>query len=383
MARFQNRKAGVLSRRNVIASSLAMVAAGCAPALPPQPTPPPSLETRPPLRDLAAAHGLFYGAAAATPYLDRDVAFAAAYARESGVLVPEWEMKWAIIQPEPEVFDFSAGNRLLALAQERGMGFRGHNLIWHLYNPAWLRGALAGDDPRGVLETYVRRVVGQYRGAALAWDVVNEAVEPKDGRADGLRRSLWLEALGPGYIDLAFRVARAADPKAVLVYNDYGLDHADFESVVKRRAVLDLLRGLRDRAVPVDALGLQAHLWAGRPFDGAGLRRFIRDVAALGLDVQITELDVTDVDLPDDGTRDAIVARLTGDYLDAALAEPAVKGVITWGLSDKYSWLNTRSAPWGRRRDGKPERGLPLDDRIRRKPMWGAIADAFATRRLV
>ena len=377
-----------ISRRSVLASTLAAAAAGCTAKLPAATAPLPvlpgaDLEARPSLRDLAAARGLVFGAATATSYLEKDPAFAKVFSSECGLLVPEWEAKWAMVQPAPGLFDFSAANRLLAFAQQHGMVFRGHNLVWHLYNPEWLRGALKNDDPRNVLETYIRRVVEQYQGAVQSWDVVNEAVEVKDGRADGLRHSLWLDAIGPGYVDLAFRVARAADPAARLVYNDYGLDQADVDSIKKRRAVLDLLRGLRARGVPVDALGLQAHLWAGTPFDAASLRRFIRDVAALGLEVYVTELDVTDVRLPDDGTRDDIVARATGDYLNAVLAEPAVKGVITWGLSDKYSWLNTRSAPWAQRGDGKPERGLPLDTAFRRKPMWGAIADAFSTPRSI
>ncbi len=342
--------------------------------------PPADLESRPPLRDIAAAHNVMFGAAVANIYLDHDPDFSYAFSRECGVLVPEWEAKWRTIQPSPGLFDFSATNRLLTFAQQHGMMFRGHNLVWHLFNPSWLPDVLKTDNPHTVLETHIRRVVEQYAGSVQAWDVVNEAVEPKDGRIDGLRKSIWLDAIGPGYIDLAFHTARAADPQAKLVYNDHGLDHADFETTRKRQAVLELLHGMRERNVPIDALGLQGHLWADRAFDAVGLRRFIRDVARLGLDVYVTELDVTDVRLPDDRYRDEAVARLTGDYLTAALAEPAVKGITTWGLSDKYSWLNTASAPWAHRSDGELERGLPLDAACRRKPMWTAIADVLSAR---
>lgn len=370
------------SRRHLLATSFAMAVGGCAaPASPPIAAAGPDIEARPALRSLAADHGLIFGAAAANVYFDKDPAFATVFARECGVVVPEWEAKWATVQPTPGRFDFTGANRLLAFAREHGMLFRGHNLVWHIYNPEWLPRALKNGDPRGILETHIRRVVEQYRGAAHSWDVVNEAIEPKDGRADGLRRSIWLEAMGPGYIDFAFREARSADPAARLIYNDYGLDHADDDSVRKRAAVLELLRGLRARSVPIDALGLQGHLWAGNPFDGRQLRTFIRAVAALGLDIYVTELDVTDVRLPEDGTRDAAIARLVAEYLSTALSEPAVKGVITWGLSDKYSWLNSSTAPWARRGDNKPERGLPLDADFRRKPMWAAIADALAARR--
>jgi endo-1,4-beta-xylanase len=373
-----------LDRRAFIASALALAASGCAT---PAPGPPPSLpepavdlEARPPLREVAAARGLFYGASAISTVLDRDPAFAAAFARECGLLVPDYEAKWDQIQPAPGLFDFSKVNRLVEFARAHGMLFRGHALLWHHQVPSWLPPALASEDPRNILEAHVRRVVEQYRGAVHSWDVVNEAVELNDGRSDGLRNSLWLKSVGPGYLDLAFRVAHEADPGARLSYNDYGLDHAEVWNVRKRVAVLELLRDLRGRDVPINALGLQAHLTAGLPFDGAGLRAFIRAVAALGLEVYVTELDVIDARLPDDGTRDAKVARLVGDYLGAVLAEPAVKGVITWGLSDKYSWLNSPSAPEARRGDGKPVRGLPLDPEMRRTAMWKALADSLGTR---
>lgn len=377
----QGHRGQSMNCRAFIASTLALAAGGCAappPVSPPVSTPAVDLEARPSLRALAAERGLFYGAAAMSTTLERDPAFAAAFARECGMIVPENEAKWATIEPAPGLFDFSGANRLLAFARDHGMLMRGHCLVWHRQVADWVPGALKTDDPRNVLEAHVRRVVEQYRGALQSWDVVNEAIELNDGRADGLRKTLWLDAIGPGYLDLAFRTAREADPDVRLVYNDYGLDHADVSSVRKRTAVLELLRGLRGRGVPVDALGLQAHLQAGLPFDAVGLRAFIRLVAALGLDVYVTELDVVDARLPDDGTRDARVARMVGDYLGAVLAEPAAKGVLTWGLSDKYSWLNSPYAPNAKRGDGKPVRGLPLDPDLKRTAMWDAMADAFA-----
>src|SRR5262249_18556442 len=155
----------------------------------------------------------------------------------------------------------------------------GHCLVWHNQTPAWVEPALKRGNPSTILEAHVRRVVEQYRGDVHSWDVVNEAIEVHDGRGDGLRKTMWLQTIGPGFLDLGFRTAREADPVAKLCYNDWGLDHADSDSVKKRVAVLNMLRDLRARGVPVDALGLQAHLTAGSPFDGAGLRAFIRQVA--------------------------------------------------------------------------------------------------------
>ena len=371
----------MLDRRAVLAGSLALAASGCAPTAPPPAPPPPiDLETLPSLRALASARGLFYGCATSARLLDRDPAFAAAVARECAMLAPENAGKWEAVEPAPGLFDFSGLNALADFARARDMALRGHCLVWHRQVPAWVPPALKADNPRNLLEAHVRRVVEQYRGAMHSWDVVNEAVELNDGRPDGLRQSIWLDALGPGYLDLAFRTAREADPSSKLVYNDYGLEHAEVWNVRKRVAVLDLLRGLRQRAVPIDALGLQSHLRVGKPFDAAGLAAFVRAVAALGLDVYVTELDVSDAALPDTAAREGDAARLVGAYLAAVLAEPAVKGVLTWGLSDKYSWLNTASAGELARADGRETRGLPLDGAMKRTQVWRAMAEAFAGR---
>jgi endo-1,4-beta-xylanase len=370
-----------LSRRVFLGSSAAIALAGCAvpPPLPPPPQPV-DLESLPPLRALAAERGLFYGAATTSRLLERDAAFAAAFVRECGLVVPENEAKWDAIEPAPGLFDFSGMNRLAEFARQRGMLVRGHCLVWHNQLAPWVAPALKSDDPRNLLEAHVRRVVEQYRGAIHSWDVVNEAVELNDGRPDGLRRTPFLDAMGPGYIDHAFRVARDADPQAKLVYNDYGLENAEVWNARKRAAVLELLRGLRARAVPVDALGLQAHLKAGQPFDPAGLRAFIGAVAALGLEVYVTELDVSDARLPDDANRDLAVAQTVRDFLGAVLAEPSVRGIVTWGLSDRFSWLNTQYAGDARRADGEYARGLPLDGAMRRTPLWAAIRDSLGAR---
>jgi endo-1,4-beta-xylanase len=103
-------------------------------------------------------------------------------------------------------------------------------------------------------------------------------------------------------------------------------------------------------------------------------------VARLGIEVYVTELDVSDALLPDDGRRAEGVALFLAQFLDAVLAEPAVRGIVTWGLSDKYSWLNTSSAGELSRADGKTTLGLPLDEAMRRTPVWAALADAMDAR---
>jgi endo-1,4-beta-xylanase len=206
--------------------------------------------------------------------------------------------------------------------------------------------------------------------------VVNEAFKLADGRSDGLRNTPWLQFLGPDYVEIAFRTAAEADPKALLVYNDYGFDYDTREDEAKQTTVLKFLERLLSRKVPIQALGIQAHL-RGKDrdkFNSRKLRAFLHDVASMGLKILITEMDVTDQKLPKDiNERDRIVAGMYEDYLSVVLDEPAVIAVLTWGLSDRYTWLS-QYAP---RSDKAPVRPLPFDAQMQRKLAWNAIARAF------
>jgi endo-1,4-beta-xylanase len=208
------------------------------------------------------------------------------------------------------------------------------------------------------------------------WDVVNEVLMPKDGKPLGLRDTIWTRALGPDCIDIAFHACAEADPAALRCINDYGLEYEWAEEETKRQAMLALLARLKARGVPVQALGIQAHLQAGvKELNQTQLAQFCADVAALGLKIVITELDVRDNRVAGDpALRDEAVASQARAYLDAVLTCPAVMGVLSWGLSDRRSWLNDELP----RDDKLVQRPLPLDSELRRKPLWQAIADAFA-----
>ncbi len=323
------------------------------------------------LRTLAAQRGIIYGCAVNTFEL-RESAFTGALAREAGMLAAEYEMKRGVIELARNKFDFAPGDALFAFAQQHGMAFRGHTLVWHLRNPDWLEDALAAPPGPKILTGYIEAVAGHYKGRMHSWDVVNEAIRPEDGRADGLRNTLWLKAFGPSYIDLAFHTARAADPKALLVYNDQGCEAGAPENDRFRRATLMFLERAIARGVPIDALGLQGHLQAyGPQVDQKKLRAFLDDVKSLGLRVLVTEHDVDDEGGPSDiVVRDRAVADASRRFLDVVLANSATIAVLTWGLSDRY--LDNRGL-FG----GQP-RALPLDSEMRKKPMWQAMAHAFA-----
>jgi endo-1,4-beta-xylanase len=326
------------------------------------------------LRVRASKQGLLYGAATSTYQLGQDD-FAAALVRESSILVAEYEMKRDALEPSRGHYDFAAADALSRFAHDHRMAFRGHTLVWHASNPKWLDASAFSAKDERLLTTYIAAIAGHFRGRVQSWDVVNEVLLPKDGRADAMRASPWLSAFGPAYVDLAFHAARAADPDALLVYNDWGCEAGAAENDAFRRATLKFLEGLRARNVPVGALGLQGHLAAfGTPVDQKKLGAFLGEVNAMGLKILVTEHDVDDSGGPSDiALRDRAVADASRRFLDVVLASSATVAVLTWGLSDRFL-----DAPGLRAMlSGYRPRMLPLDTDLARKPMWLAMASAF------
>lgn len=330
------------------------------------------------LKERAAAKGLIYGAAIQYSQLSSDQELANIVKHECGMLVPEWELKWDVgkqpLRPSPYNFNFTRADWMANFAKANGLLLRGHTLVWHESLPPWFKSTVNRQNAKKILERHIKTVVKHYAGKIHSWDVVNEAIDLRDNRSDGLRTTPWLKFVGPNYIDLAFRLAAESDPQALLVYNDFGLDYDTPENEAKRTAVLKLLERLKSQGTPIHALGIQAHLSPDRNFSPEKLRQFLRDVASLELKIMITEMDVKDKKLPVDITvRDRIIAGLYEDYLSAALDEQAVIAVINWGLSDRYTWLSQFQP----RRDQAPVRPLPFNTQMQRKLAWNAIARAF------
>jgi endo-1,4-beta-xylanase len=356
-----------LSRRNLLAGAGALAAI---------PVVGRAAEADLSFREIAETRNLAFGCAVEPEVMDRDQEFAALVRRQADVLTPENAMKWNALRPSQDRFEFAAGDHVVALAQAQNAFVHGHCLVWHEAMPDWTQTALDRRTAHTLLLEHIRTVVGHYAGRVQSWDVVNEAVERNDKRPDGLRASPWLKALGPDYIDQAFHMAIEADPSARLAISDYGLEYDNVDWMVdKRQTLLGLLHGMRTRDVPVHALAIQGHLDASRPpVFGEGLYRFLGQVANLGYEIYITELDVNDQMLP--GTvaqRDAIIADHYRAFLKVALLEPAVKMVNTWGLSDRHTSKSTMFP----RADGAEVRPLPFDSELRPKAAALAIAEAL------
>jgi len=330
------------------------------------------------LRAHAEAHRLLTGCAVVPEHLTNEPAYASTVAQQANLLVAENAMKWKALRPAPDKYNFAPADAILAFADAHGQRLRGHNLCWHEALPDWFQSTATTANARRLLTDHIQHVAGHFAGKLHSWDVVNEAIDVKDGRPDGLRKSRWLELVGPDYVEIAFRAARMADSTALLTYNDYGIELDTPDQQQKRAQVLALVKRLRLRGVPIHAVGVQSHLTAGESTPGAGLRDFIRELAALDMQVFITELDVSDYKLTGSAVeRDAAVAKLYGDYLDLVLAEPNVTAVLTWGVTDKYTWLNQHNP----RSDGQLQRCLPFDADYQPTPIFFAMRKGFDSRR--
>lgn len=338
------------------------------------------------LRAHASAVGLLAGCAVVPELLDlagaqgggSDDLYTRTVIDQAGILVAENAMKWSSLRPSVNAFEFGAADKMFDFASRFSQLVRGHNLCWHEQLPKWFAATATKENALLLLTDHIRTVVGRYAGKVHSWDAVNEAVHIPDGRPDGLRNSPWLELLGPGYIELAFNAAAKADPLAKLTYNDYDIELDTAEQVAKRGQVLMLVRRLHARGVPIHAVGIQSHLQANGPQPGAGLISFVRDVAAMGLEVYITELDVNTHTLAGGSdAQDAAVAAVYKNYLGLVLPEPNVKAVLTWGITDAHTWLNESRQPWAVRPDGARQRPLPFDEQYRPTPAFLAMRNAF------
>lgn len=345
----------------------------------------------------AAARGLVYGAAVAPRRLDVDGvaqgrtgdAYTELVMAQTGILVDEYTTYWKTLRPSPDRFDFSSPDRLMHFAQLTHKQVRGHVLVWHEAMPGWFGKVATKGNARQLLVEHIRTVAGHLRGRIETWDVVNEAIEPADGRPDGLRKSPWLELIGPEYIEMAFRAAAEADPAARLAYNEFGIETDRPRDARKRDCTLELLVRLKAAGVPIHAVGVQSHLWPGLGGEaGRGLQEFIREAAKLGLEVHISELDVSCARMKGNPAElDETVARVYRDYLQLVLAEPNVPQVICWGVTDAYSWLKTawlflpnpldRRHLWTKIAEGLRQRPLPFDGDFRPKPAFYALRSAL------
>ena len=310
------------------------------------------------LGSAAAASGRYFGAALDPDAFDerpyRDLA-----ASQLTSVTPENAMKWESVEPVRGQFRWRGADALVAFAKAHGQQVRGHTLVWHSQLPSWLiQGQFSPHELRDLMVAHIATEAGRYRGAITAWDVVNEPFAD-DG---GWRKSIWYDAMGPGYVAIALKAARAADPEAKLYINDYGVETAG----PKMRVLHDLVASLKRDGVPIDGVGLQSHFVAGSA--PADLHDVMEQFAALGVDVAVTELDLR-IRLPANAKS---LAAQAGDYASvvrACRSTARCVGVTTWGITDDRSWIPSFFSGYGA--------ALPFDEACRPKPAVAAMTEAW------
>lgn len=282
-------------------------------------------------------------------------------AREFDAITPTNMMKWGPIEPREGEWQWTGPDRLVDFGAAHKMTVVGHTLVWHSQTPSWL---FVDEQKTPVtkakllqrIETRIRTLVGRYKGRIHVWDVVNEAIDEDE---KGWRRSPFFTIAGPEYAELAFRVAHEVDPRAALLYNDYNEHNPG-----RRRFLVDVLRDYRKRGVPIHGVGFQGHVGLEYP-DMAEYEKSLQAIAAEGLPVHVTELDVdvlprasgytgaeisTNFELRESlnpwktGLPPDIDAKLTARYRQLfelfLKYRTTVARVSTWGTHDGESWKN-------------------------------------------
>lgn len=337
---------------------------------------------RAPLWQQAWRRGLVFGSAFSTRLKDHP--YRKLVDREAALMFTEDDLLWYKLKPTPSSpLDFDWADRFYDLAgRKQQLVFAAH-LVWDEgFGEGWTDDDLWGltkTQAEDLLYPVVTKMARRYRGRTAGWVTANEVTDPEG--MHGFRTNVpWYNTIGRKYINEVFHIAADQDPHATLVLNEFG-----FETVNqygdrpedRRAATLQVIDTLLAEGVPVHALGIQGHLLAerfGRRFHERGYRRFLSDVADRGLDILITEMDCLDDGLPiSPSARDRRMGEVYRQFLDVALDEPAVKSVMAFGLSDRYSWLQ-EDYP---REDGGYRRPLPFDKALRPKPAYDAICAAL------
>jgi endo-1,4-beta-xylanase len=269
----------------------------------------------------AAQSGRYFGTAIAANKLG-DSTYTTIASREFNMVTAENEMKIDATEPQQGQFTFTAADQIYNWATSHGMKVRGHTLAWHSQQPGWMQ-ALSGTALRNAMINHINGVMAHYNGKIPYWDVVNEAYNE-----DGSRRQSNLQGTGNDWIEVAFRTAHAADPAAKLCYNDYNIENWNY---AKTQGVYNMVKDFKARGVPIDCVGLQTHFTGGSSLPSS-FQTTLSSFAALGVDVALTEVDVTNANTTQ-------YAGLT----TACMNVPRCIGITVWGVRDSDSWRSNES----------------------------------------
>lgn len=308
------------------------------------------------------------GAAVSINLLKNNAAYRQVMTTEYSSITAENAMKFGALHPGATTYSWTDADYLVAFAQQNNMRVHGHTLLWYNSLPGWVT-SFQGDSAawENLMRTHIQTVVAHFKGQVQGWDVVNEAIDD----AGNLRTAnVWRQHLGDRYIDRAFQYAHAADPGALLFYNDYGHEYSE----ARRLGILKLVNDLKARSVPIHGIGLQLHTSSN--ISDARIATAINSAAATGLKVHVAELDISMNPGKTAGATFTAALAAAQKVKYKALAQtykalPAAQryGLTTWNVGDADSW---------KRNDCKcPEWPLPFDDTYQRKPAYDGLVEGL------
>lgn len=342
------------------------------------------------LKDVFKDYFLIGAALNRDQIFEKDLRATKIVTEQFNTISPENILKWGVVHPQPDRYNFEAADRYVALGEKHGMFVVGHTLVWHNQTPKWVfedkkGNPVSRDELLKRLREHIQTVVGRYKGKIKGWDVVNEALND-DG---SMRQTPWLKIIGEDYLAKAFEYAHQADPAAELYYNDYSL-----ENEPKRRGAIALIKKLLAQGIPVTAVGLQGHNNLTFPTVGqqdATLSEF----AALGIKIAITELDVSTLPDPEgfsgaevslsfemkeklnpykNGLPAEIEKKLADRYAELFAVylkhHQNIDRITFWNVTDKESWLNNFPVR------GRTNYPLLFDRQGKTKPAFNAVIES-------
>ncbi|HET8846067.1 MAG TPA: endo-1,4-beta-xylanase [Ktedonobacteraceae bacterium] len=309
------------------------------------------------LGSAAAASGRFFGTSVQASLLS-NTQYNSTLSTQFSSVTPENEMKWQTTEPSQNSFNFSSADQIVSFAQSHSMKIRGHTLVWHSQLPTWVSNLSGSSNVLAAMNNHITTEMRHFQGKIWYWDVVNEAFND-----DGTRRSdVFQNQIGNNYIANAFTTARAADPNAKLCYNDFNIEGMN----AKSNAVFSMVQSFKASGVPIDCVGFQSHLIVGQVPAGfqANLQRF----ANLGVDVQLTELDIR---MPTPASN-ANLTQQANDYstvVRACMAVSRCNDMTVWGVDDGHSWVPNTFSGQGA--------ALLFDASFQPKPAFNSVITAL------
>jgi endo-1,4-beta-xylanase len=316
------------------------------------------------LRQLADERGILIGTAVGSSPFLKDEQYKQVLAEEFNVITLENELKFSNVHPQKQKYNFLVPDVMVKYANENNMQVRGHTLVWHNGNPDWLLDkGYTKAEMKAILKEHIQTVMKRYKGKVYAWDVVNEAFDD-EGK---LRNNIWLEKIGPEYIELSFKWAYEADPQALLFYNDFGNESMNKKS----NAIYKMAKNLRDKGIPIDGIGFQMHTNIKTNLNYAKIEQNFKRLSEIGLQVQITEMDVKTY------TSDASYEEKLDDQasiyskaLKVCLKVDNCSAFVTWGFTDRYTPIPARV--------GADDYPLLFTSEYERKPSYDALHEVLS-----